>query len=201
MVMGSTNTMQPPDFDTRPGEMMRSTIGYWILECPHCGYAAPDLSEAAEGVAEIVRSGEYQAVPGRFQRHSFLLEKLGHFAEAGWTALHGAWLADDHGDTAEAQRSRARAITMWRQGKAARQNFMDSPHEEFALAADVSRRAGAFDEALATCRAGLSSDDLPPLIEDLLRMELTLIQQRDETCHSLSELPQRPPEASRVTLH
>ncbi len=200
LLTGSTYTTGSPDFDTRPPELMRSTIIYWLQECPSCGYAAPDLREAHEAVGDIVRSSGYQQRQGAFVRHSFLLESLGHFSEAGWTALHGAWLADDRGDEAEAGRLRLLATSLWKRGKTSGQNFMDSFHEEFALVTDVFRRAGAFDEALATCRAGLDSEDLPTLIEDLLRMELSLIQRRDTACHSLSELPQHPPGARRVSM-
>ena len=200
VILGSSNTIEPPDFDTRPGEMLRSTIGHWVVECPHCGYAAPDIGERPEGVAEIVRSEEYLQKQGPFLRHAFVLEQLGHFAEAGWTALHAAWLADDSGDEASARSARALAIDLWKRGKAARQNFMNNPHEEFALVTDVCRRMGAFDEALQTCRAGLQGDGIPPLIEDLLRLELTFIQNRDTSCHSLQEIPERPAGAQRFTL-
>ncbi|MBI4890771.1 MAG: hypothetical protein HY821_09120 [Acidobacteria bacterium] len=199
-VLGSSNTMEPPDLDTRPGEMLRSTIAYWIYECPHCGYAAPDLEERITDVADIVRSPEYLSNEGRFLRHVFLLRQLGHFAEAGWTALHAAWLADDENNPALAQSNRRLAIALFKQGKASRQNFMNDPNEEFALVTDVCRRAGEFDEALSTCRAGLQGDNLPPLIEDILRLELTLIQNRDDTRHTCAELPERPEGAQRVAL-
>jgi hypothetical protein len=192
--------MEPPDLDTRPGEMMRSTIHLWVVECPHCGYAAPDIEEAPENVAKIVQSAPYLALQGPFLRHSHILEQLGHFAEAGWTALHGAWLADDAGDEEAAKACRSLAVVLWQRGKAARQNFMNDPHEEFALVTDVCRRLGAFDEALTTARAGLEGENIPPLIEDILRLELTLIQQRDTTRHTLAEIPERPDGAQRVTL-
>lgn len=199
-ILGSSNEVEPPDFDTRPGEMLRSTIHLWVVECPHCGYAAPDIEERVEGAAGIVRSEAYRAKQGRFLRHAYILEQLGHFAEAGWTALHAAWLDDDQGNAEAARSSRALAIALWKQGKAARQNFMNNPHEEFALAADVCRRMGDFEEARATCLAGLQGEDIPPLIEDILRLELTFIQNRDTACHSLKEIPERPAGAQRVTL-
>lgn len=199
-ILGSSNTVEPPDFDTRPGEMLRSTIGHWVIECPHCGYAAPDLEERPEGVAGIVRSEAYLAQHGPFLRHAFILEQLGHFAEAGWTALHAAWIADDSHDDDAARSARALAIRLWKRGKAARQNFMNNPHEEFALVTDVCRRMGDFDEAFATCRAGLAAGDVPPLIEDILRLELTFIQSRDTSCHSVREIPERPAGGQRVTL-
>jgi hypothetical protein len=192
--------IHPPDFDTRPGEFVRSTVTEWIQRCPHCGYAAPEVDKAHPAAAEIVRSHEYQerlASPGlpedarRFAAHSFLLERLGQFADAGWTMLHAAWVCDDVPDDGAARRCRMEAISLWRRGKAAGQKFMDDYGQEFALAADVLRRAGEFDAARETCLEGLALEKVAPLVEDLLRRQLTLIQQRDASAHSMAELPQR----------
>src|SRR3954452_19793591 len=52
----------PPDFDTRPGDPLRSTIARWIQVCPECGYSAEDITRLAAGAEAIVRSPEYQAL-------------------------------------------------------------------------------------------------------------------------------------------
>src|SRR5690349_6640199 len=44
-LIGSTNSFGAPDLDTRPPEMMRSTMPLWVQECPHCGYVAKDLAQ------------------------------------------------------------------------------------------------------------------------------------------------------------
>ena len=61
LVLGSTNTMGPPDLDMRPAPMARWTLGEQIQRCPQCGYCASDISEAGETAAEVVRNEAYQA--------------------------------------------------------------------------------------------------------------------------------------------
>jgi hypothetical protein len=168
--------------------------------CPYCGYASPDLSYAAEGAAALAASPESQALEDRFLRHAWLLEQLGHFADAGWTALHGAWLCDDLGQPAQAALHRRRALELWKRGKQAGQPFLDDLAHEFAVVCDLLRRLSQFDEARATCLAGLQEEPLPHVLEDILRLQLSLIQRRDTAAHNLSELPDRPAGATPITL-
>ncbi len=200
-ILASTNQMGPPDLDTRPPEMMRSTIGHWILECPECRYAAADIAATVPApVPALVHGETYQAIDCKFQRHSWLLAQLGEFADSGWTSLHAAWVADDLGDFDTARRCRARAIELWKLAKRDGQRFMETTEGEFALAVDLLRRQGEFAEARETCIEALNEPDLTPLIEDMLRLQLTLIARADTAAHSMNEIPKRPAGAQRVTL-
>lgn len=196
----SSNPLGPPDFDTRPAEPLRSTLPLWLQNCPHCLYSAPSIDQAPPGVAEAVRNPLYLEQPNPFFRHACLLEILGHLPQAGWTALHAAWAADDASDPTLARRARLLALALFKKGKSAGLSFMDSTAEEFALATDLYRRLGEFDDARATVLAALDEPSLPPLLEDLLRAQLAFIDRADSAPHSLSELPARPPGARRVTL-
>jgi hypothetical protein len=207
--IGSTNTMEGPDLDTRPGQMMRSTILCWVECCRECGYAAPVLDQAPEGTAAVVRSEGYQdlrrqsGLPDRarsFFLHAHLLGALGHLAEAGWTELHAAWVCDDCGDGVSAAAARLRAIGSWKKAKANGVSFMEDEPSEFALVTDVLRRAGRFEEARETCKTALDGGGLPPLIEGILRFELALIDKRDAGCHKVEEVKAPPPGAARVSF-
>jgi len=191
---------EPPDFDTRPGEPLRSTLSHWLQSCPHCEYAAPELSYAPEGVAVLVRSDEYGKCVGPFLKHAFLLDQLGHHADAGWMALQGAWFFDDAGDGGLALGCRTVALQFWKKGKAAGQNFAETIPEEFALVTDILRRSGMFQDALGTCLDALEEEELPPIIEDMLRMQKAFIEKQDYGRHSMAELPERPAGSTRVTL-
>ena len=191
---------EPPDFDTRPGEPLRATLSHWLQSCPACGYSAPELSYAPEGVAALVKSEQYQNCEGPFLKHAFLLDQLGHHADAGWMALQGAWFFDDAGDGALALGCRTVALQFWKKGKAAGQNFAETIPEEFALVTDILRRSGMFEDALGTCLDALEDEELPPVIEDMLRMQKTFIEKKDFGRHSMSELPRRPEGSTRVTL-
>jgi hypothetical protein len=199
--MMSTNVHGDPDLDTRPSGMMRDTLGHWVKECPHCRYAAPEIADSApDGVAAIVGSEAYQSIDRKFERHSWLLAELGHYSDAGWVSLQAAWMADDLADTVTAGYCRGRAVELWQKGKRIGQNFMDSTEQEFALVVDVLRRRGDFAEARETCLEALNDDKLTPLIEDVLRFQLTLISRNDDSCHRMSEIPKPPEGAERVRL-
>ena len=52
---------QAPDLDLRPGEPLRSTMRFWLQQCPHCGYAAPDITRAHPAVAQAVAAASSSA--------------------------------------------------------------------------------------------------------------------------------------------
>lgn len=189
----------PPDLDTRPAGEIRSTLDRWIQVCPGCGLAVPEIEAVVEGVGELVRSDEFPRAAHPFRRQSWLLDQLGQHADAGWSELYLAWHYDDSNDGEAAADARRQALTCWQHGKSHGQNFGDSMPEEFALAADLCRRAGLFDEAKETCLAGLELEGLPPVVEDILRFQLALIQRKDTAAHSVAELPKRPEGGVRLS--
>lgn len=188
---------EPPDFDTRPGEPVRSTISAWVNCCLVCGYCAADISVPHAKAAEVVQSELYretladETLPHKarqFLCYASLLDKLREHADAGWSCLHAAWVCDDADDSYAASRCRDQAIEYWKRGKHAGQAFSDDLASEYALVADLHRRMGEFELALVTCSEALDFEDLPPLIEHVLRRQKSLIEQRDTNAHSLREL-------------
>ena len=191
------SSRQPPDLDTRPGEPLRSTIKYWMQLCPECGYASSDISTIHEDAPDFVGTPAYQrqrfdsATPELarpFLCHALILAHVKQYADAGWTALHAAWTCDDDKDNTAAAKARLTAIEYWKHGKRHAQPFGDLP-EEFALAADVLRRAGKFEEALVTCTEGIGLDDLDSVMEHILLFEKTVIQRRDAARYGLADVP------------
>jgi len=45
--ISSSNTLGSSDLDTRPAEMKRSTICYWVQRCPSCGYCDDENNSSA----------------------------------------------------------------------------------------------------------------------------------------------------------
>lgn len=171
----------------------------WIQSCPHCGYAAEDISSAAAEATDIVHGEEYQSlrtdseIPPQarpFLCYAYLLCRLHQFADAGWSTLHAAWVCDDLGDDQAAALCRRRAIETWQQGKAAGQSFADDMASEFALVTDIYRRMGEFEQATVACAEGLDFEDIPPALDAVLRRQSVLISQRDASRHSIAELLQ-----------
>ena len=187
----------PPDFDTRPGPPWGEALRTWIGQCPYCGYCAEDLSLAVPGADEIIQSPEYaerlsnSTVPwlGRqFACYALIVERAHQWADAGWVWLHAAWACDDAGDETAAAACRRMAIDRWKRGKELGEGFADDLPTEFAIVTDLYRRSGEFENATITCAEGLDIEDIPVPIEQMLRRQLVLIQQRDTDRHSMTEL-------------
>lgn len=188
---------EPPDFDTRPGEPLRSTIATWVESCRFCTYCAADITVAHSKAQEVIHNDSYQQIyldttlpekARHFLCYAFLLDKLREHADAGWTGLHAAWYCDDLEDDYAATRCREQAIEYWKRGKHAGQAFSDDLASEYALVADVHRRMGQFELANVTCSEALDMEDVPPVIEQILRRQKSLIEQKDTSAHSLKEL-------------
>lgn len=193
----TTGMLEAPDFDTRPGEPARSTIANWVSRCPGCQYCSADLSHVNEGSPEFIASARYRAeledpslpVKAReFVCYALILEHAGQHADAGWSMLHAAWVCDDEDNEAGSKSCRRHALEAWKRGKQKSENFGDDLASEFALAADVYRRAGDFEMAVVTCSEALDMEDLPSGMELLLRRQKSFIERRDSGRHSLAEL-------------
>jgi len=146
MVVWSTNTFGWADLDMRPPEMQRSTIPYWVQQCPSCGYCAADISESPPGVAGVVATegyrsqledASYPALAKSFLCSALIAEHEGDFSAAGWSALHAAWACDDAGDDAAASNCRSQAIDFFRRARAIDQPFSDGIDVEHVLLADL----------------------------------------------------------------
>lgn len=171
-----------------------------MQQCPECGYAAADISSVHEAAADLIPTDAYQRLrfdstfpdaARPFLCHALILQQVRQFADAGWTALHAAWIGDDAaGDTSADPATKARnlAIDYWKQGKRAGQSFGEEV-EEFTLVTDVLRRAGRFEEALIAANEALDSEDLPELFDHILRFEKTLILKRDPAGYRLDQVP------------
>jgi hypothetical protein len=191
------DAVEPPDFDTRPGEPLRSTINSWVSCCRNCTYCAADISVAHAKVLEILHSETYQrtyldeTMPPKareFLCYAVILDKLREHSDAGWSALHAAWVCDDERDPYAGVRCREQAIEYWKRGKHAGQPFSDDHASEYALVADLHRRMSQFELAMVTCSEALDMDDVPPVIENILRRQKTLVEQHDTDAHSIREL-------------
>jgi hypothetical protein len=192
-----SQSSEPPDLDTRPGEPLRSTLAAWVQSCSSCGYCASEIGVAHARAREVMESEAYQQVlrdPSMPQKvreflcYAYLLDRIREHADAGWSALHAAWLCDDLAHSEAACRCREQAIEYWKHGKHLGQSFSDDLASEYALVADVHRRMAQFELAQVTCSEALDIEDLPPVIEQVLRRQKTLIEQKDTSAHSLREL-------------
>lgn len=190
--------LEPPDLDTRPGEPLRSSLPFWMKRCPACGYCADGLRSVHELAGPVVDSAAYQSQlsdprfpekANEFICHALILERLGQYADAGWTAMHAAWICDDASFLEAALLCRQMALRAWNAGKVKGQAFHDSHSSEFLVVSDVHRRLGEFEHALTACNLGAETEQLPELLEHCFRLERSLIARKDLGRGSMRDLP------------
>ncbi len=191
---------QPPDLDLRPGEPVRGTMARWLQQCPHCGYAAPDISRAHPAAAQAVGAANFRALLAdaahpplarRFLAWALVLEETGALHAAAEATLQAAWVADDLGKAELARSWRLEAVAMWRSGPP-----LDP--EQTVRVVDALRRAEAWDDAAATAQSLLRTEP-PEAVSQVLALELRLIEAGDSARHTVATAlppPSRRPHAT-----
>jgi hypothetical protein len=178
---------QAPDLDLRPGQPLRGTMARWLQQCPHCGYAAPEITQAHPAAAQAVGAANFRALLNdashpplarRFLAWALVLEETGALHAAAEATLHAAWIADDLGREELASAWRLEAVALWRSGPR-----LDA--EQTVRVVDALRRAEAWVDAAGTARAMLREDP-PEAVAQVLLLELRLIEAEDTARHSVA---------------
>ncbi|WP_424813482.1 hypothetical protein [Roseococcus sp. YIM B11640] len=178
---------QAPDLDLRPGPPVRATMSRWLQQCPHCGYAAPNIAEAHPAAAQAVGAANFRALLNdashpplarRFLAWALVLEETGALHAAAEATLHAAWTADDLGRADLARSWRLEAVALWRSGPP-----LDA--EQTVRIVDALRRAEQWEDAADTARA-LLREDPPEAVAQVLLLELRLVDAMDTGRHSVA---------------
>lgn len=197
MVIGSTNEFGASDLDFRPPEMMRSTIHYWLQECPTCGCCAVDLARLDPRVPGVVRKPAFRAMregldklsetARKFRTATFIACELGDYAGAFVRALHEAWVHDDEGDSIRARAVRLDAVDFLHQVHRGGLRVYPEIGADEVVTVDLFRRAGEFERAAATCSEVLArpcSADVRAVLE----LQRSLCDRKDSDCHTMDEV-------------
>ena len=191
---------QAPDLDLRPGEPVRSTMQRWLQQCPHCGYAAPDISRAHPGAAAAVAAAPFRALLAetthpplarRFLAWAHVLEETGALHAGAEATLQAAWVADDLHRPDLARHWRLEAVALWRGGP-------PLDHEQTVRVVDALRRAEAWDDATATAE-DLARSDPPDSVAQVVALERRLIAARDSGRHTVATALPPPARRPHVT--
>ncbi len=142
----SFSTFYGPDLDFRPAEMLRSTMRYWIMACPYCGYAAEDIGKwqrVARNTLERLYLSADKALPKLaylFQKRALYCEHLKDIHGAVRAYLCAAWVCDDAENEVQAGEMRAKCLelTQQRMKHCRRRDW----NRYILLAADLMRRTG-----------------------------------------------------------
>ena len=154
-VLTSTNTFGGPDLDLRPAEMQRSTMSWWIQECPKCGYVSNNVSDKSPVTKEWLSSSKYSSCDGiafssalarRFYKQYLIQKKAGNIEDAFYAVLRAAWSCDDSREVLNAKHCRETAIPL-----ITKLIVENTGNRETLLIikADLMRRAVQFDALLA----------------------------------------------------
>ena len=156
-VLSSTSSFGPPDLDLRPQGPARWAIEFSVQRCDSCGYCADSIGQAPVGARAIIDSPVYRKVlaasrgcPGSPAR------SLRSARRRGCEPARGGRLAVPRGSLGVRRQERSDASgDLPRTGsrdvrKGARARRGDrAAAVVLTLTADVWRRAGRFEEAIA----------------------------------------------------
>lgn len=148
----SFSTFAGPDLDYRPAQLQRSTMKYWIMACPHCGYVADDIGKwprVARNTLERIYAGADKTLPKLahlFQKRALHCEHVKDIRGAIRAYLCAAWVCDDAGDETRAVQMRAKCLGLTqRRMKHCRSRDWN---RYTLLTADLLRRTGTTMELL-----------------------------------------------------
>lgn len=176
------------DLDGRQAGANRTAYLQTLEECPHCGYAAADISQAPAGLEEVIAGDTYRALLAagplsRMQRAGFLYEFSKTYLEAAKQYLHLAWMSDDVGEEEEARLSRGRAIDAL---LASVDQLSDQTTDDLIVVlAVLFRRCGEFETAVDLCDNAAVSDDSQ--FRRILIYERLCAECGDAACHTVRE--------------
>ena len=172
-----------PDLDGRPGEPTRSTLRRWVQTCSGCRACAPDLAALPASTKDILSNAAYATLRTPTDRWAALVAGTAAEAEA---VLQAAWLMEDDGKDATAQRRRS--LALWP---------APADAEDLVRLADLQRRAGLLAEAASTL------DRLPTDVDDAVQriaaFERARIAASDTTRHLLSSALRPPARTPHVS--
>ena len=193
----STNMCGSPDLDGRPPQMARSNLPYETQICPSCGYCALKISEGTQLAKQIVDSVAYQEALGAEQMPLLasrficcaLIEQAGAARMTFLVDLYlsAAWACDDAERGSAAADCRLRAAALLEATIEEVETLSSDPQGvEWAILADLFRRAGSFGEVerVVTAAEACEKDEL---IDKVLRFERVLAVAGDTGVYTVED--------------
>ena len=191
-ILASSNTFGgTPDLDTRPPEMLRSTMHWWIQECPHCGYVATSLENPTSVTNDFLNSQRYTTCEGRSFQYSlankfykdYLIRREDQDSEGAFAAaLNATWACDDYDTADNAIHCRLMALEQLE-----KLLIRSSSYDElFLIHADLLRRTGQF-QALVQKYTPKHFEN--PLFNKIIAFQLEKAKMQDTACYCLKEIP------------
>lgn len=178
-----------PDMDLRPSAPHRSTMEYWVMECPECHYCNGSIDIPLKADKSYLDSDEYKTLDGlktenplvsKFVRKAIVCMKNKDYKEAVQSYLYGAWVCDDNNDVEKALECRKKALNIMEN------NTLLDDDNFFLLRADLLRRTGQFDKVVSDYGEKFFNI---PLMLLASQYQVKLAKNRDILAHKMSEIP------------
>lgn len=189
-VITKTESNGVPDIDLRPSDPHRSSMEYWVMECPECRYCNGSLETPTEFDRSYLESREYKELGGieteneivsRFVRKALVNIKNRNYTEALQSYLYAAWVFDDEGNDEKAKECRNEALSIMENSKVS-----DGNESIYLLRADLLRRTGQFEKVISDYGERFFESPLMLLIS---QYSVKLAKNGDSSAHKMSEVP------------
>lgn len=164
-LLTSYNQTGYPSLDCRAERMGVDPLYMAMDKCPHCNYAAPDISQELPGLdSKIFESKEFKDLVEKYDKKwpvsetsilsffnpnvvtsylifAYLNESINNYGAAASCYLNASWILDDKNDIESANKARKKAVSNF-----LKLNGLDVTSSFQVL--DLLRRSCEFDEAL-----------------------------------------------------
>lgn len=178
-----------PDMDLRPPAPHRSTMEYWVMECPECHYCNGSIDIPLKADKSYLDSDEYKTLDGlktenplvsKFVRKAIVCMKNKDYKEAVQSYLYGAWVCDDNHNIETGLECRKKALNII-------ENSTILDDDNFLLLrADLLRRTGQFDKVVSDYGEKFFN---VPLMLLASQYQVKLAKNKDILAHKMSEIP------------
>lgn len=186
--LASTNMFGSPDLDLRPPEMKRSTMRWWIQECPHCGFVSDRIEKAGGVDRGFLESEAYRTCSGkrflsqlaaRFYKAYMINLREGEQENAFFHVLYAAWACDDAQDTQNATDCRKLAVEQI--------DKMLTRHDDDTLKvqkADLLRRAGMFETVIKEYSPSAFTEEV---LRKVIAFQIAKAKEGDTACYTVAD--------------
>ncbi len=188
IILGSSNTFGSPDLDLRPAQMLRSTMCWWIEECPYCGYVAKNISThklvskswlTSQDFNEYKKMSFHSTLAIKFYKSYLISKKINDRSAMFYDALHAAWACDDANDVDNAIVCRKLALEVI-------DELIQFEKEDFELIkADLLRRSKQFDSLINEFSNKQYSNEI---LNKILVFQLQKAREKDTRCYRVNDV-------------
>ncbi|MBE6857426.1 MAG: hypothetical protein E7500_08435 [Ruminococcus sp.] len=190
-IIKNSSAPDAPDLDLRPSEPHRSSMEYWVMECPHCGYCNDIIEKPADFSHDYFEGEEYKGCGGieteeplavRFIKKALVNTKNHTMPDAVQAYLYASWVFDDKNDEKNASACRMKAVKIMDENPAVFGN-----NENFAiLKADMLRRSGEFQRVVSEFKDKIFSK---PIFTVIAGFEVMLAEKKDSGVYKSTDIP------------